>query len=141
MNNTAARFSSLLEKQGFPMAIIKVEDRGEKDTVFAFGQLIKNNQVNIVIDFDEESTCIDFNIFSLAKLKPETNRIKVFELLNRYNSSFRFPKFYIDKEDEVVAQITIPYEKEVSEEMMFDMLRSMLSFCHKVSDEISDTLE
>lgn len=145
MNDTSTRFSRLLEEKGFPMAIINVEDRG-LETIFAFGQNIKNNEVNVVIDFDEENTCIDFNILNLVILSKESSKEKVFNVLNEFNKNYRFPKFYLHErtdengteETSVAAQITIPYENPVSEEMMFDMLRSMISFCNGVVEQIQE---
>ncbi|WP_138202750.1 YbjN domain-containing protein [Haloimpatiens lingqiaonensis] len=135
MNNTATRFSNLLEKNGFPMPIIKVQEDGN-ETIFAFGQIIKNHSVNIVIDFDEDNTCVDFNIFDLIQLSDESNTAGIYNLINRINGSYRFPKFYINEEGSVAAQITVPYENSVSEEMLFDMLRSMMTFCNNVMDDL-----
>lgn len=135
MNNTATRFSKLLEKNGFPMPIIRVKEN-ENETIFAFGQIIKNHNVNVVIDFDEDNTCVDFNIFDLIQLSEENNKEKVYDLINRINGSYRFPKFYINEEGSVTAQITVPYENSVSEEMLFDMLRSMMTFCNNIMDDL-----
>ncbi|WP_102401010.1 YbjN domain-containing protein [Haloimpatiens massiliensis] len=135
MNNTATRFSKLLEKNGFPMPIIRVQEN-ENETIFAFGQIIKNHNVNVVIDFDEDNTCVDFNIFDLIQLSEGSNNAEIYNLINRINGSYRFPKFYINEEGSVVAQITVPYENSVSEEMLFDMLRSMMTFCNNVMDDL-----
>ncbi|MFD3156371.1 YbjN domain-containing protein [Haloimpatiens sp. FM7330] len=136
MNKTATRFADCLQAKMFPMHIIKVKEDGN-DTVFAFGQKIKDNEVTIIIDFDEDSKCVDLTILDLVKLSGNCDKKKVYEKLNEINSSYRFPKFHVNEENSIISQITIPYESEVSGEMVFDMLRSMMTFCHNVVDDLN----
>lgn len=147
MNKTAERFDAFLEKKGFPMSIIRVQDR-ENETLYFFGQMLGEKQVNVLIDFDDDNTCIDLNLFNLARIRNEEQKIKIYDLINNYNRDYRFPKFYlaqdVDDENDVpslAAQITIPYENPVSEDMIFDMLSSMLSFCKGILKDIDKALE
>jgi len=83
---------------------------------------IKNNQIlTVVYEFSEEETFVDLGIFDIAKIEDSSKREAVLDLINELNQGYRFGKFFISDEGDVVMRWSLFIKDHFDPAVLLDM--------------------
>lgn len=84
---------------------IKYSDIDENSVDIRYNGVNTNRiEIAVIFDDDDERT-VALRCWSFGKVPQEDKRPALFEACNRVNNDFRWAKFFINEEDEVVAAI------------------------------------
>lgn len=83
---------------------------------------IKNNQIlTVTYEFSEEETFADLSIFDIATIEEYSKRGDLLELINEINQRYRFGRFFVSDEGEVVMRWSLFIENHFDPEVLLDM--------------------
>ncbi|WP_418772376.1 YbjN domain-containing protein [Megasphaera sp.] len=83
---------------------------------------IKNNQIlTVVYEFSEEETFVDLGIFDIAKIEDSSKREAVLDLINELNQGYRFGKFFVSDEGDVVMRWSLFIKNHFDPAVLLDM--------------------
>lgn len=83
---------------------------------------IKNNQIlTVVYEFSEEETFADLGIFDIAKIEDPSKREAVLDLINELNQGYRFGKFFVSDEGNVVMRWSLFIKDHFDPAVLLDM--------------------
>lgn len=109
-NITVQEFRDILDDEGLTSK--KVDDN-----VLAVPFPDEENGINFVINFVVEEDRIQ--IWScIPGLGVEIPRVDALEFCNRWNKEMAFPKVYIDRDRDIIAEHSLLTDEEISEEFL-----------------------
>ena len=83
---------------------------------------IKNNQIlTVTYEFSEEETFLDLGIFDIAKIEDPSKREAVLDLINELNQGYRFGKFFVSDEGDVVMRWSLFIKDHFDPAVLLDM--------------------
>ncbi|EKU72189.1 YbjN domain-containing protein [Selenomonas sp. F0473] len=114
-NSAFEAIKAELDKQDMKYGEDMSED-GEDHIIRMRQQLDNGSVVSIAIVVTENGDTNDFikiKYFGLVRLEENSDRIAFIEKLNEWNSAYRYVKFAIDDEQDVVVDIDLPLDLHV----------------------------
>ena len=114
-NSAFEAIKAELDKQDMKYGEDMSED-GEDHIIRMRQQLDNGSVVSIAIVVTENGDTNDFikiKYFGLVRLEENSDRIAFIEKLNEWNSAYRYVKFAIDDEQDVVVDIALPLDLHV----------------------------
>lgn len=83
----------------------------ENEVFFRLRQSVKNGETLLIVFlFGENKSYLDINIFNIATIDSPLKRDDLLKLINDLNRMYRYPKFVVTDNGEVMAQAAVAIE-------------------------------
>lgn len=83
----------------------------ENEVFFRLKQSVKNGETLLIVFlFGENKSYLDINIFNVATIDSPLKRDDLLKLINDLNAMYRYPKFIVNHNGEVMVQAAVAIE-------------------------------
>ena len=117
------------------------ENRRER-YIYMRNELENDEPVTVVIairEYDQADGFIKIKIYDIGYLEETANRAALLAKINRWNGEFRYVKFCLDRDDDVVADIDLPLDLHKGT-FRPDSIMTMMALGMNIVEKIYDDL-
>jgi len=118
---------------------------GRKETYFYMRNELENDEpVTVVIairEYDHADGFIKIKIYDIGYLKEDGNRASLLGKINEWNAEFRYVKFCLDRDQDVVIDIDLPldlHKGTFQPETVMSMMAVGMRITEKVYDDLME---
>ena len=75
----------------------------------------------MIFEFSQDEAFVDLSIFDIAKIEDASKREKLLELINERNMSYRFGKFFVSDDGNIVMRWSLFIKDHFDPAFLLDM--------------------
>jgi hypothetical protein len=130
MTNYARYVTSYLDEQG-----IKYQVKNDRKVLITYkGDNLETIPINVFFDEDDDPV-VQLVCWEILNFKAREEQ--AIQLCNKLNLQYRWVKFYIDNDKDMVASLDATFDEETCGEICLSLVRRMVSIIDDVYPEVA----